>query len=86
MPKQLKQRAGPAHAPDAKPGGWGGIRTPGAFRHTRSPGVHNQPLCHPSTLDLALFTVIALGPKVDYQQQRDQESSCSRRNSSSSGT
>jgi hypothetical protein len=28
--------------------GWGGIRTPGAFRHTRSPGVHNQPLCHPS--------------------------------------
>src|ERR1051326_8655826 len=28
--------------------GWGGIRTPGAFRHTRFPGVHNQPLCHPS--------------------------------------
>jgi hypothetical protein len=40
--------------------GWGGIRTPGAVRHTRSPGVHNQPLCHPSeswfllVLDLAL--------------------------------
>ena len=29
-------------------GGWGGIRTPGAFRHTRFPGVHNRPLCHPS--------------------------------------
>src|SRR5262249_55201519 len=28
--------------------GWGGIRTPDAFRHTRFPGVHNQPLCHPS--------------------------------------
>ena len=26
----------------------GGIRTPGAFQHTRFPGVHNQPLCHPS--------------------------------------
>ena len=33
---------------DSKQGGWGGIRTPGAFRHTRFPGVHNQPLCHPS--------------------------------------
>ena len=32
----------------AKQDGWGGIRTPGAFRHTRFPGVHNQPLCHPS--------------------------------------
>jgi hypothetical protein len=32
----------------AKQAGWGGIRTPGAFRHTRFPGVHNQPLCHPS--------------------------------------
>ena len=31
-------------------GGWGGIRTPGAFRHTRFPGVHNQPLCHPSKI------------------------------------
>ena len=30
--------------------GWGGIRTPGAFQHTRFPGVHNQPLCHPSTI------------------------------------
>jgi hypothetical protein len=29
-------------------GGWGGIRTPGALRHTRFPGVHNRPLCHPS--------------------------------------
>src|SRR5437588_12649116 len=29
-------------------GGWGGIRTLGAFRHTRFPGVHNRPLCHPS--------------------------------------
>jgi hypothetical protein len=28
--------------------GWGGIRTPGALRHTRFPGVHNRPLCHPS--------------------------------------
>ena len=28
--------------------GWAGIRTPGAFRHTRFPGVHNRPLCHPS--------------------------------------
>ena len=30
--------------------GWGGIRTPGAFQHTRFPGVHNQPLCHPSKM------------------------------------
>src|SRR5438477_26062 len=28
--------------------GWGGIRTLGAFQHTRFPGVHNRPLCHPS--------------------------------------
>src|SRR3954451_1997773 len=28
--------------------GWEGIRTPGALRHTRFPGVHNRPLCHPS--------------------------------------
>src|SRR6266446_424647 len=34
-------------------GGWGGIRTPGAFQHTRFPGVHNQPLCHPSGLSRA---------------------------------
>jgi hypothetical protein len=33
----------------AKQDGWGGIRTPGAFRHTRFPGVHNRPLCHPSS-------------------------------------
>jgi hypothetical protein len=32
--------------------GWAGIRTPGAFRHTRFPGVHNRPLCHPSVFDL----------------------------------
>ncbi len=32
----------------ATPGGWGGIRTPGEFPHTRFPGVHNRPLCHPS--------------------------------------
>ena len=36
-----------------KENGWGGIRTPGALRHTRFPGVHNQPLCHPSSLTLA---------------------------------
>src|SRR5438477_11353095 len=30
--------------------GWEGIRTPGALRHTRFPGVHNRPLCHPSRL------------------------------------
>src|SRR5438067_10290411 len=29
--------------------GWEGIRTPGALRHTRFPGVHNRPLCHPSS-------------------------------------
>jgi hypothetical protein len=33
---------------DYEGNGWGGIRTPGAFRHTRFPGVHNRPLCHPS--------------------------------------
>ena len=26
----------------------GGVSNPGAFRHTRFPGVHNRPLCHPS--------------------------------------
>jgi hypothetical protein len=26
--------------------GQGGIRTPGTFRYTRFPGVHNRPLCH----------------------------------------
>jgi hypothetical protein len=31
--------------------GWEGIRTPGALRHTRFPGVHNRPLCHPSFRD-----------------------------------
>src|SRR5438045_3711910 len=34
--------------------GWGGIRTPGAFRHTRFPGVHNRPLCHPSERKLQI--------------------------------
>ena len=37
--------------------GWEGIRTPGALRHTRFPGVHNRPLCHPS-IKLFLFLVI----------------------------
>src|SRR5262245_26456375 len=32
--------------------GWGGIRTPGTFRYTRFPGVHNRPLCHPSRLKI----------------------------------
>src|SRR5947199_7075005 len=35
--------------------GWEGIRTPGALRHTRFPGVHNRPLCHPS-LELRSWT------------------------------
>jgi hypothetical protein len=44
----------------AKPGGWGGIRTPGAFRHTRFPGVHNQPLCHPSKLFFLFLCILIL--------------------------
>ena len=40
-------------------GRMGGIRTPGAFRHTRFPGVHNQPLCHPSRkLDIVIANVL----------------------------
>ena len=45
----LRANDGPVlRSASAKQDGWGGIRTPGAFRHTRFPGVHNQPLCHPS--------------------------------------
>jgi hypothetical protein len=32
-------------------GGWGGIRTLGTLRYTRSPGVPNRPLWHPSERD-----------------------------------
>ena len=39
-------------------GGWGGIRTPGAFRHTRFPGVHNRPLCHPSVKATSTVAVV----------------------------
>src|SRR5207249_7311215 len=45
-------------------GGWGGIRTPGAFRHTRSPGVHNQPLCHPSKRWIDNLTISILSPRM----------------------
>src|ERR1043166_2644771 len=38
----------PIYLRKSRNGGWAGIRTPGAFRHTRFPGVHNRPLCHPS--------------------------------------
>ena len=41
-------------------GGWGGIRTPGAFRHTRFPGVHNRPLCHPSERIFLLLSILIL--------------------------
>ena len=42
----------PSSWPDRQQaGGWAGIRTPGAFQHTRFPGVHNRPLCHPSLLE-----------------------------------
>src|SRR5436305_13576556 len=44
----LSDAAPAALHPNKKSGGWAGIRTPGAFRHTRFPGVHNRPLCHPS--------------------------------------
>ena len=33
-------------------GGWGGIRTLGTLRYTRSPGVPNRPLWHPSGTSL----------------------------------
>src|SRR6266699_2208838 len=44
-------------------GGWAGIRTPGAFRHTRFPGVHNRPLCHPSFCRLPLPLNLSLSIK-----------------------
>src|SRR5262249_42960102 len=40
--------------------GWGGIRTPGTFRYTRFPGVHNRPLCHPSKRWFLLVLVLVL--------------------------
>ena len=50
--------------PSHEGNGWGGIRTPGAFRHTRFPGVHNQPLCHPSKQDCPT------GGRIDREVQR----------------
>ena len=44
-------------------GGWEGIRTPGALRHTRFPGVHNRPLCHPS-INLILILLLVLGVRA----------------------
>jgi hypothetical protein len=49
----------PSHKAPHEGNGWGGIRTPGAFRHTRFPGVHNRPLCHPSE-QLFLFLRILI--------------------------
>jgi hypothetical protein len=39
----------------------GGFEPPVPFGHTRSPGVHNQPLCHPSKVHAR--SVITLVPK-----------------------
>ena len=44
--------------------GWGGIRTPGAFRHTRFPSVHNRPLCHPSE-QVFLFLRILISVRLE---------------------
>ena len=62
--------------------GWGGIRTPGAFRHTRFPGVHNQPLCHPS--NLFVFVLIIETSTITITSTLGNYS-CKRRNNSSSG-
>lgn len=43
----------------SKPGGWGGIRTPGTLRYTRFPGVHNRPLCHPSKRSTATVAAVS---------------------------
>jgi hypothetical protein len=54
--------------------GWGGIRTPGAFRHTRFPGVHNQPLCHPSKRIFLFFCILisvwleTIGTEQDWEE------------------
>ncbi len=72
----------------AKPGGWGGIRTPGAFRHTRFPGVHNQPLCHPSVvifLFLCILILVRLETIGTEEEGEEDYYSCKRRNNSSSG-
>ena len=59
--------------------GWGGIRTPGAFRHTRFPGVHNQPLCHPSKCWILLVLVVVLvnrawlGDLFGYKDEQEDE-------------
>ena len=52
--------------------GWGGIRTPGAFQHTRSPGVHNQPLCHPSER-IFLFLCILILVRLETSEQEEEE-------------
>src|SRR3989442_12893133 len=50
----------------ANAGGWGGIRTLGAFRHTRFPGVHNRPLCHPSCKDSTIYRESAVGEAASF--------------------
>ena len=53
--------------------GWAGIRTPGAFQHTRFPGVHNRPLCHPSFDLLLLLLILLLIEAAQNEQEHDQE-------------
>ena len=77
--------------------GWEGIRTPGALRHTRFPGVHNRPLCHPSIklfLSLVIPSIVEGSRNVSFKVAlRDLSAplgmtgySCRRRNNSSSGS
>ena len=48
--------------------GWEGIRTPGALRHTRFPGVHNRPLCHPS---FRILLAIVIVRSIDYEHEHE---------------
>ena len=64
MPRlRLRLRAGEG----IKRSGWEGIRTPGALRHTRFPGVHNRPLCHPS---FRILLVIVFD-RFDYEHEHE---------------
>src|SRR5215469_1828349 len=48
---------GECHDEGFSDGGWGGIRTLGTLRYTRSPGVPNRPLWHPSRMSLRHWSV-----------------------------